>query len=169
LDSSGNPHISYSDEGFDINAGLKYAALVSPQTSTPTSTPTPTPLADFGITASAGPGGTISPEGEGLFAYPGGSYTFIITPDFGYRILDVTVDGVSQGNISTYTLTNIQSNHEISATFAPTQTPTIVVAVGVVVAVVVLVGVWFGVSRARKRSKPSFAKDSTSSYPLPPA
>jgi hypothetical protein len=139
-------------------------------TPTPTTSPTP-PFADFWITASAGPGGTISPEGEGMFAYPGSGYTFTITPDLGYQILDVTVDGVSQGCISTYSFTNIQSSHEISATFAPTQTPTstltIVVVVGIVVAVVVLVGVLFGVSRARKRSKSS-APDNSSLYPQPP-
>lgn len=142
-------------------------AINGVSTSTPTSTPTPTPLADFWITTSAGPGGTIS--GGGGFTTPGTSYTFTITPNFGYQILDVTVDGVSQGKISTYTLTNIQSNPEISATFAPTQTLTII-AVGIVVAVVVLVAVLFAVFRARKRSNPSFAKDSPSlSPPLSPA
>jgi hypothetical protein len=160
LDSAGNPHISY-----EANGDLKYAALVSPQTSTSPSTPTPTPLGDFWITVSAGPGGTI--DGPSGFTSPGTSpYTYTITPAFGYEIVDVTVDGVSQGKISTYTLTE-EGNHEISATFTPTQTLTII-AVGIVVAVVVLVGVLFGVSRVRKQSKPSFAKDSTSLSPPPP-
>ena len=163
LDSAGNPHISY-----EANGDLKYAALVSPQTSTPTSTPTPTPLGDFWITVSAGPGGTI--DGPSGFTSPGTSpYTYTITPAFGYEIVDVTVDGVSQGKISTYTLTE-EGNHEISATFAPTQTLTII-AVGIVVAVVVLVAVLFAVFRARKRTKLSVAKDSASLSPpkSPPA
>jgi hypothetical protein len=121
--------------------------------------PTPTPpTADFAITATAGPGGTISPEGEGMFAYPGQSFTFTITPNFGYQITDVKVDGISQGKISTYNLTNIQSSHEISATFSPTQTPTIIVVVGIVVAVVVLACVLFVVSKAKKRIKPTSTK-----------
>jgi hypothetical protein len=91
---------------------------------TPTPTPTPSnpPLADFLVTVSAGQGGIIS--GGGGFTPPGTSYTFTITPYFGYRILEVKLDGVSLGNISTYRLTNIQSNHEISATFSPTSTQT---------------------------------------------
>jgi len=140
-----------------------FAALVSAQTQSPT--PTPTPLADFWVTVSAGPGGTI--DGHSGFTTPDEfPCTYTITPAFGYEITDVTVDGVSQGKISTYTLTE-EGNHEISATFTPTQTPTII-AVGIVVAVVVLVGVLFGVSRVRKRSKPSFTKDSTSLSPPPP-
>jgi DnaJ-domain-containing protein 1 len=95
-------------------------------TPTPTSEPTPTPTlppsADFMVTASAGPGGTIDPSGA-MFTTFGESFTFTITPDFGYHILDVTVDGVSQGNLSTYKLTDIRNNHEISVTFSPTQTP----------------------------------------------
>ena len=139
-------------------------------TAPPTSTTSPTPpFADFGITASAGPGGTISPEGT-QFAYPGSGYTYTIIPDSGFKILDVTVDGVSQGNISTYSFANIQGSHEISATFASTQTLTstlTIVAIGIVVAVIVLVGVLFGVSRSRKRSKSS-SQDGSFLYPPPP-
>lgn len=143
-------------------------SIVFTTTSTPTTSPTP-PFANFHIAASAGPGGTISPDGT-QFTYPGSGYTYTITPDVGFKILDVTVDGVSQGDISTYSFTNIQGSHEISATFASTQTPTstltIVVVVGIVVAVVV-VGVLFGVSRARKRAKSS-TPGGSSLYPPPP-
>jgi hypothetical protein len=152
------------------NADGSYSVTTT-ATPTPTTSPTSTPYADFGITASAGPGGTISPEGT-QFAYPGSGYTYTITPNVGYQILDVLVDGISQGNISTYTFTYIQRSHEISATFVQTQSPTstltIVIVVGIVVAVVVVIGVLFGVSRARKRSKPSFTQDSTSLIPPPP-
>jgi hypothetical protein len=138
-------------------------------TGTPTPTPSPTPpFADYWITVSAGPGGTI--DGHSGFTSPGPyAYTYTITPDFGYQIQDVKVDGVSQGNISTYTLTNIQNNHEISATFTPTQTPTstlTIIVIGIVVAVV-LAGVLLGVSRSRKRSKSS-APDGSSINPQPP-
>jgi hypothetical protein len=148
----------------DGSYSVKTIATSSPSTS-------PTPLADYWITLSPGPGGTIS--GHSGFTSPGSeSYTYTITPDFGYQILDVTVNGVSQGSISTYTITNIQRNYEISATFVqtqtPTSTPTTVIVVGIVVGVAVVVGAIYGVSRARKRSKPSFTPDSTSLYPPPP-
>jgi probable HAF family extracellular repeat protein len=48
------------------------------------------------ITASAGPGGSISPLG--VFSVLGGtSLTFTITPDPGYRVADVAIDGYSVG------------------------------------------------------------------------
>ena len=49
----------------------------------------------YTIGASAGPGGVISPSGEGEFPC-GSDQTFTITADAAYRILDVFVDGVSQ-------------------------------------------------------------------------
>lgn len=72
---------------------------------------------DFDILASAGLGGTISPSGT-IHAKQGESYTFYIIPESGYQILDVKLDGVSQGNNSTYILSQIQEKHEISATFS---------------------------------------------------
>jgi len=68
------------------------------------------------ITATAGAGGTISPSGVTRVT-SGGSQTYTITPNSGYVIADVTVDSVSQGAISTYTFTNVITNHTISATF----------------------------------------------------
>ena len=43
---------------------------------------------------------------------------FTITPISGYHVVDVVVDSVSQGAVATYTFTNVQANHVISATFA---------------------------------------------------
>ncbi|UAL08204.1 MAG: hypothetical protein KRP56_02855 [Candidatus Methanogranum gryphiswaldense] len=68
------------------------------------------------ITASAGFGGSISPSSATV--YSGGSQTFTITASAGYTISDVKVDGVSVGVVSTYTFTNVTSNHTISATFS---------------------------------------------------
>ena len=74
-------------------------------------------LNTYTITASAGVGGTISPSGavEVLFAE---SQAFTIAADTGYTILDVTVDGVSEGSISTYTFDNVDADHTIAATFS---------------------------------------------------
>ena len=41
----------------------------------------------------------------------------MITPDSGYQIADVAVDGVSQGVTSTYTFSNVTAAHTINATF----------------------------------------------------
>ena len=56
----------------------------------------------YTITASAGAGGTISPSGA-VSVPLGGSKTFTITPDAGYRIADVLVDSVSVGPVATRT------------------------------------------------------------------
>lgn len=69
-------------------------------------------------TASAGSGGKITPSGPSIVNC-GNNQNYTITPDSGYRINDVVVDGVSQGAITTYTFTNISANHTISATFVP--------------------------------------------------
>jgi hypothetical protein len=104
-----------------------------------TPSPSPTIFADFAVVGSAGPGGKISPSGS-QFAYPGSSFTFTITPNSGYKISDVIVDGVSQGPISTYSFTNVQAGHEISATFTieTTSSPLEIVLIAILVAVVVL-------------------------------
>lgn len=72
----------------------------------------------FYINASAGPGGSIFPEGI-IDLIQASSKTFSITPDSDYKILDVTVDNVSEGNISSYTFEDIYSNHSIHADFTP--------------------------------------------------
>jgi hypothetical protein len=74
-------------------------------------------LNTYPITASAGVNGAISPSGS-IFVTQGTNQTFTITPNANYRILSVTVDGVNQGAIGSYTFTNLQAGHTISATFA---------------------------------------------------
>ena len=50
----------------------------------------------FTISATAGEGGTIDPSGSQSVA-AGGNQTFTITPDTGYHVLDVLVDGETVG------------------------------------------------------------------------
>ncbi|MES2657902.1 MAG: hypothetical protein V4689_04750 [Verrucomicrobiota bacterium] len=69
------------------------------------------------ITASTGANGTITPLGA-TDAYAGTSPVYTVTPDSGYHVADVLVDGVSVGAVSSYTFTNVAANHTISATFA---------------------------------------------------
>ena len=74
------------------------------------------------ITATADANGTIDPSGE--VAVPKGeSKTFTITPDSGYYIKDVLVDGKSVGAVSTYTFEKVGDNHTIHAAFAKNYTP----------------------------------------------
>ena len=47
----------------------------------------------------------------------GGSQTFTITPDLGYRVADVLVDGSSEGPKTNHTFENVRSDHTIEATF----------------------------------------------------
>ena len=75
------------------------------------------------ITATADEHGKIEPAGT-ITVPKGESKTFTITPDSGYRIKDVLVDGVSVGAVSTYTFEDVVENHTIHATFARKHTPT---------------------------------------------
>lgn len=71
----------------------------------------------YTITATAGPNGSISPNGV-LTNNHGTNRTFTITADAHYHIADVLVNGVSVGTPNSYTFTNITTNHTISVTFA---------------------------------------------------
>jgi hypothetical protein len=70
------------------------------------------------IMAMAGPGGSISPSGT-VPVSPATDQTFTITPDDGFQVVDVLVDGSSEGAVTEYTFENVMSNHTIEATFEP--------------------------------------------------
>lgn len=72
--------------------------------------------ATYALTASAGTGGSISPSGTVSVA-SGGSQTFTITPSAGYSVSSVSVDGVNQGALGSYTFSNVTASHIISAAF----------------------------------------------------
>jgi hypothetical protein len=73
------------------------------------------------ITSIAGVGGSIIPSGAISVAF-GSNQTFTIAPDSGYLIDDVKIDNISQGPITSYTFTNTDSNHTITASFAKPKT-----------------------------------------------
>ncbi|MDD1718360.1 MAG: hypothetical protein LUO88_04715, partial [Methanoregulaceae archaeon] len=73
-------------------------------------------IKQFTLTATAGPGGAIAPSGVITVNY-GGSQTFLISPDPGFGIQNVFVDGVSVGRNSTLMINNIIRNHNINALF----------------------------------------------------
>jgi hypothetical protein len=71
----------------------------------------------YTITATAGANGTVTPAGATTLNY-NEDLTYTITPDAGYHIVDVLVDGISVGAVSQYSFINVQADHTISATFA---------------------------------------------------
>ena len=75
------------------------------------------------ITATADEHGKIDPAGT-ITVPKGDNKTFTITPDSGYHIKDVLVDGKSVGAVSTHTFEKVVDNHTIHATFARKHTPT---------------------------------------------
>ena len=71
----------------------------------------------YTITATAGAHGSIDPEGK-VSVKGGSDKVFTISPNNGYRIEDVRVDGRSVGTVSYYVFSNVDENHTISVTFA---------------------------------------------------
>jgi len=76
-----------------------------------------TTIFTYTITANAGNGGQINPSGT-TQVVPGASQAYTITTNSGYHISDVLVDSISVGAVSSYTFTNVITNHTISANFA---------------------------------------------------
>ena len=74
-------------------------------------------LGTFTISASAGPHGSIAPAGNVRLAL-GGAQSYVITPEPGYHVAEVRVDGRSVGAVTSYAFTNVTASHTISATFA---------------------------------------------------
>ena len=75
-----------------------------------------TGLIYYTIKATAGEGGKITPSGNSAVLY-GGNKTFTITPNDGYAIVDVKVDGKSIGAVKTYTFERVRGDHTIEAVF----------------------------------------------------
>src|SRR5207302_580184 len=71
---------------------------------------------EYTINASAGSNGSISPSGAISIHY-GASQLFSFTPNTGYHVDSVIVDGVLTPTAPNYTFTNDTSNHTIRVTF----------------------------------------------------
>jgi len=74
-------------------------------------------LSQYTVTATAGTHGSISPSGGVMVNY-GTDTTFTFTPDAGYHIDSVFVDGAYVGHTSPYHFTGVVANHAISVKFA---------------------------------------------------
>ncbi len=71
----------------------------------------------FVITVTTGPNGIISPLGPVTMG-EGSDQTFTITPNDGYEIADVLVDGSTVGAVSTYSFIGVNDDHTIEAVFS---------------------------------------------------
>ena len=70
----------------------------------------------YTIKATAGSGGSISPSGN-VSVREGGDQTFTITPDKGYAVANVKIDGKSIGAVKSYTFENVRRTHTIEVIF----------------------------------------------------
>jgi len=126
LIKSNHTGTSYTDIGFNTSAGHTWAvAVVCPEggtsnkvsvTKTACSTPT-----TYTITASAGTGGKIAPTGN-VTVNSGNNQRFDITPNTGYRINQVLVNGINNSTAVTngyHIFNNVTANHAIAASFTP--------------------------------------------------
>ena len=76
----------------------------------------------YTIKAVAGAGGSISPTGN-VSVREGRDQTFTITPDKGYTVSNVKIDGNSIGAVKSYTFENVSKAHTIEVIFVKDNTP----------------------------------------------
>ena len=70
----------------------------------------------YTIKATAGTDGSISPSGD-VSVREGRDQTFAITPDKGYAVANVKIDGKSIGAVKSYTFENVSRTHTIEVIF----------------------------------------------------
>jgi hypothetical protein len=82
------------------------------------------------ITGLSGTGGTMNPAGTIKVNY-GTDLHFAFAPDYGFKLLDIFLDGLSAGTVSgDFTIKNITSNHSLSVMFTRLKTYSIYAAAG---------------------------------------
>ena len=88
---------------------------------------TPPPVEDvipepvsFNITVISGKGGSVNPRGN-VEVLEGESISFTLTPDEGYEVSQVLIDGTDAGPCDIYTFTDVRENHSIYVVFMPAQ------------------------------------------------
>jgi hypothetical protein len=113
---------SFSGSVGSYSVTCKVTDSASTPVTSPASNAVTITVNQLSITVTQGANGVIAP-GTSSVNY-GGDQTFTITPNTGYSIASLTVDGSPVTTASSYTFSNVQTSHTITATFAPTSTPT---------------------------------------------
>lgn len=76
----------------------------------------------YAIVASCNVGGTLDPAGTAIIAH-GKSMTYKFTPNEGFAIAKVLVDGVNVGKVSSFTFKNVSSKHTLQVVFEKVKMP----------------------------------------------
>ncbi len=114
----------YPDEGYEVSV-VRVDGVVQPLSNSYTFTNVTAnhtisvsfALKTYTITASAGANGTISPSGATPVTH-GSNQTFTFSPNAGYEVSGITVDGTTRPVADSYTFTNVTADHTISVSFA---------------------------------------------------
>ncbi|HIW15915.1 MAG TPA: PASTA domain-containing protein [Firmicutes bacterium] len=77
---------------------------------------------EFTVVLTAGTGGSVSPSGS-VTVVAGGTIDIFVTPDEGYVLRELRIDGKSVGAVSEYTLNDIQESHSVYAVFDAVEQP----------------------------------------------
>jgi parallel beta-helix repeat protein len=115
-DVSGTPTGSYTVSPTETTTYTLTATNGAGPTTATVTVSVGTALVEYSLTAIAGEGGQISPEGV-ITVTEGGSQVFTIIPDGCHIIDEVLVDGLSIGTIDTYTFTDVQQDHTLYVSF----------------------------------------------------
>jgi Tfp pilus assembly protein PilX len=73
-------------------------------------------ITTYTITPTSGPDGSITPSSV-TTVNCGSNQTFTMTPNSTYHVDSLLVDGVNQGQLTSYTFTNVTANHTIRVVF----------------------------------------------------
>ena len=115
--STSNASVVTVDNGNVTAVGAGKATVIVTTTSGKTASCTVEVTGSFTITAEAGENGTISPSGV-KSVKSNEKVTYNITPNYGYVVKDVLVNGKSVGAVETYTFNGITADSTIKAEFA---------------------------------------------------
>jgi hypothetical protein len=74
-------------------------------------------LPSYTFVSSAGAHGTIAPSGT-IFVSRGSRQVYTISPNSGYKVSSIIVDGISAGTSTSYAFNYVTSDHNISASFS---------------------------------------------------